>query len=50
MRNSYLRWTDGQTDRQTQGQVQVLSCAFAAKNMYGVGLNVDNLWLYNSQI
>ena len=27
-RNSVFKWTD----RQTQGQVQVLSCAFAAKN------------------
>ena len=30
MRNSIWRRTDGQT----QGQVQVLSCAFAAKNFY----------------
>ena len=30
--------TDGQTDRQTQSQVQVLSCAFAAKNSRSIAI------------
>ena len=33
-----IQFSDGQTDRQTQGQVQVLSCTFVAKKNQAYGI------------